>query len=162
MQPNPQFQTPPSDCFVGLDVHKHVVQACILDSNGRVQVQQRFNCTREQLTGFARRYLTANTPVALEATSHTWAIVDVLAAASDAPIRVSNPMRTRAIASAKVKTDRIDARVLAELLRADYLPQVWQPDAATRALRRQAAHRMALVGQRTACKNACTPSWHRN
>lgn len=146
-------QIPAPRRFVGLDVHKRIVQACILDAGGKLLTQQRFPCTAEQLTGFARCHLDADTPVVLEATSNTWAIVDVLASASPAPIHVSNPMRTRAIASAKIKTDRIDARVLADLMRAGYLPQVWQPDGATRALRRQAAHRAALVAQRTACKN---------
>ena len=146
-------QIPVPRRFVGLDVHKRVVQACILDADGHVLTQQRFPCTAEQLTGFAHRHLDAGTPVVLEATSHTWAIVDVLASAAEAPVHVSNPMRTRAIASAKIKTDRIDARVLADLMRSGYLPQVWQPDSATRALRRQMAHRAALVAQRTACKN---------
>lgn len=53
---------------------------------------------------------------------------------------VSNPLRTRAIVQAKVKTDEIDARTLAELLAADYIPAVWQPDQATRELRRRVSH----------------------
>jgi transposase len=41
---------------------------------------------------------------------------------------VSNPSKTRAIAGAKVKTDRVDARILAQLLAADFLPSVRLPD----------------------------------
>ena len=66
---------------------------------------------------------------------------------------MSNPLRTRAIADAKVKTDTIDASPLAELLAADYLPTVWQPDPATRALRRRVAGRSALVAERTRLRN---------
>jgi hypothetical protein len=44
---------------------------------------------------------------------------------------VSNPAKTRAIAEAKVKTDTVDAQILAQLLAADYLPTVWRPDPAT-------------------------------
>ena len=44
-------------------------------------------------------------------------------------------MRTKAIAEAKVKTDKVDAHTLAQLLRVDYLPAVWHPDAATARLR---------------------------
>jgi transposase len=62
-------------------------------------------------------------------------------------------MRTRAIASAKVKTDKIDAKVLAQLGAADFLPEVWAPDEATRALRRRIAHRCSLVAQRTRLRN---------
>jgi transposase len=62
---------------------------------------------------------------------------------------VSNPQKTRAIAEAKVKTDKVDAAVLAGLLAADYLPAVWLPDEATFALRRQVARRAHIVRQRT-------------
>jgi hypothetical protein len=61
-------------------------------------------------------------------------------------------MRTRAIASAKVKTDKIDAKVLAQL-GADFLPEVRAPDEVMRALRRRLAHRSSLVRQRTRLRN---------
>jgi transposase len=66
---------------------------------------------------------------------------------------VSNPMITKAIASAKIKTDKVDAHVLAQLLRCDFLPEVWHPDEATRQLRELTGRRSALVGQRTAMRN---------
>lgn len=66
---------------------------------------------------------------------------------------VSNPLRTRAIADAKIKTDKVDAGVLAQLLPADYLPGVWQPDDAIRMLRRLVARRAHIVRQRTRLKN---------
>jgi hypothetical protein len=66
---------------------------------------------------------------------------------------VSNPSKTRAIAEAKVKTDKVDARILAQLLAADFLPPVWLPDDRTRALRRQVTRRARLVRQRTRIKN---------
>ena len=82
----------------------------------------------------------------------TWAIAELLAEHAGR-VTVSNPMRTRAIASAKVKTDKIDAKVLAQLGAADFLPEVWAPDEATRALRRRIAHRSSLVRQRTRLRN---------
>ena len=75
---------------------------------------------------------------------------------------MSNPLRTRAIADAKVKTDTIDAATLAELLAADYLPTVWQPDPATRALRRRVAGRTALVAERTRLRNRISAVLMRN
>ena len=47
---------------------------------------------------------------------------------SSPQIVVGNPLKTKAIAEAKIKTDKVDAEVLAQLLRCDYLPAVWQPD----------------------------------
>ncbi len=66
---------------------------------------------------------------------------------------VGNPPRTRAIAEAKVKTDKVDAEVLAQLLRCDYLPSVWQPDEDTQRLRELSAHRAGLVADQTRLKN---------
>jgi transposase len=70
-----------------------------------------------------------------------------------AEVVASNPLTTKAIAQAKVKTDKIDAEVLAQLLRCDYLPSVWQPDEATSLLRELTSRRTALVGDRTAVRN---------
>ena len=70
-----------------------------------------------------------------------------------AKVAVSNPLTTKAIAQAKVKTDKVNALVLAQLLRCDFLPQVWQPDEDTRRLRELTGRRSALVGQRTAMRN---------
>ena len=79
-----------------------------------------------------------------------------------ARVIVSNPMKTRAIAEAKVKTDKVDAAILAELLAADFLPSVWVADEATQALRRQVARRTQLVCQRTRLKNQVQAILHRN
>ena len=75
---------------------------------------------------------------------------------------VSNPYKTRAIAEAKVKTDKVDAQVLAQLLAAGFLPSVWLPDDDTHALRRQVARRAHIVRQRTRLKNRVQPILHRN
>ena len=66
----------------------------------------------------------------MEATGNTWAIATLLASRVGRVV-VSNPVKTRAIAEAKVKTDRVDAQILAGLLAADFLPPVWLADAET-------------------------------
>src|SRR5829696_1187837 len=66
---------------------------------------------------------------------------------------VSNPRETRAIAEAKAKTDKVDARILAQLLAADFLPETWVADDRTRMLRRLVMRRTHLVKQRTRLKN---------
>lgn len=138
--------------FAGLDLHKHVIEAAVLDDSGKLMHKSRFPATREALLAFAKRWLNHETRVAVEATTNTWAVVDVLEAHAGEVV-VSNPMRTRAIASAKVKTDSIDARMLAELLRLDYLPRVWQPDVKTRHQRELASERATLSADRTRIKN---------
>jgi transposase len=138
--------------FIGLDVHKRVVEAVMLDEAGAVKKRARFACTREELTRFAQAQLGKEDKVALEATTNTWGVVSLLEE-HVGEVVVSNPLRTRAIAEAKVKTDRVDALVLAQLLRCDYLPRVWTPDPHTQLLRSLVSRRAALVQERTMVKN---------
>ncbi|MGH8241835.1 MAG: IS110 family transposase [Steroidobacteraceae bacterium] len=138
--------------FIGLDVHKRVVQAHIADQAGAKLGVCRFELSARRLDRFAQRYLGPDTAIALEATTNTWAVVDALTPHCGR-IVVSNPLRTKAIASAKIKTDKVDAEVLAHLLRLDYLPPVWQPDVATRQARALASRRGALTRQSITLKN---------
>jgi transposase len=138
--------------YVGLDVHKRVVEACLVDHAGQVVHRERFALNRQVLQVFATEVLRPADHVALEATTNSWAVADALRP-HVAKVVVSNPMATKAIAQAKVKTDKVDAYVLAQLLRCDFLPEVWQPDEATRRLRELTGRRSALVGQRTKMRN---------
>jgi transposase len=138
--------------FVGLDLHKRTVEACVLDEKGRVLGRHSVACDRAALTAFAAEHLTPADRLAVEATTNTWAVADILKPFV-AAIAVGNPLQIKAIAQAKVKTDRIDAEVLANLLRCDFLPEVWEPDAPTQALRHLTGVRPALVADRTRLKN---------
>ncbi len=137
---------------VGLDIHKKVIQAVILDDQGHLISRDRFPCDRDALLSFARSRLDKDTRMAMEATTNTWAIVDLLEPFV-AEVVVSNPMRTKAIASAKVKTDKVDAMILAQLLRCDFLPRVWQPGPPLRQLRSLTSRRASLTHHQTAIKN---------
>lgn len=96
--------------------------------------------------------LSSDDQVALEATGNSDAIANLLMPLVGRVV-VSNPSKTRVIAEAKVKTDKVDARILAQLLAADFLPPLWLPDERTRSLRRQVIRRAHLVRQRTRIKN---------
>jgi transposase len=145
--------------YFGLDVHKDVVQVCCLDDTGKVLTNARIPCTREALTAWADAHLAAEDHVALEATTNTWAVVDLLATRA-ARLVVSNPLKTKAIASARVKTDRVDAKVLAQLLRVDFLPGVWVPDPRTLRLRQLTHRRAGLSADATAVKNRIHATLH--
>jgi transposase len=138
--------------FVGLDVHKREVEVCVMDARGRVLRRERRDCTRESLEHLARTVLKKGDRVALETTTNAWAVADILRP-HVARLVVSNPVKTRIIADAKTKTDKVDAEVLAHLLRCEYLPEVWAPDPNTRLLRRLCGRRAGLVSHRIAVKN---------
>ncbi len=137
--------------FYGLDVHKEFVQVCRLSKDGRQHRDFRIPATEEALEAFARR-LTPDDQVALEATFHSWAIHAILVPHAGRVV-VVNALQVKAIAHAKIKTDKVDAYTLAQLLRADFLPAVEMPDEQTWALRQLISHRRLLIKQQTAAKN---------
>jgi len=136
--------------YIGLDVGRDFAHAAVVEGTGSARKLGRLRMG-EELAAFAAT-LGPDDAVALEASGNTWALVELLGRHAGRVV-VSNPLRTRAIADAKRKTDDIDAATLAELLAADYLPAVWIPDEATRRLRRIVAHRAGLVRDRTATRN---------
>jgi transposase len=138
--------------FIGLDVGRDFAHVAVVDGGGPARRLPRV--AMDDFRSFAAT-LGPHDTVALEASTNTWALAELLGRHAGRVV-VSNPLRTRAIASAKRKTDDIDAATLAELLAADYLPPVWQPDEATRRLRRLVSHRAGLVRDRTAVRNRVT------
>ena len=136
--------------YIGMDVHREFAQLAVLE-DGLVRDEGKIGVTPEALRQWAVG-LRGDDQVALEATGNSDAIANLLTPLVERVV-VSNPSKTRAIAEAKVKTDKVDARILAQLLAADFLPPVWLPDERTRALRRQVTRRAHLVRQRTRVKN---------
>jgi transposase len=136
--------------YIGMDVHREFAQLAVVE-DGLVRDEGRVGVTPEALRRWAAG-LRADDQVALEATGNSDAIANLLVPLV-ARVVVSNPSKTRAIAEAKVKTDKVDARILAQLLAADFLPPVWLPDERTRSLRRQVMRRAHVVRQRTRIKN---------
>jgi transposase len=141
---------------IGMDVHREFAQLAVWE-DGKVRQAGKIALTAEALRVFCDS-LGPEDEVAIEATCNTHAIVRLIRPYVTRVV-VSNPQKTRAIAEAKVKTDKVDAAILAELLAADFLPSVWVADEATHALRRQVARRSNIVRQRTRLKNQCRRSF---
>jgi transposase len=145
---------------IGLDVHRSFAVAAAVE-DATVRQLGRIELTREKVLAFARQHLRSEDEVVLEATGNTFAIAKLLTPLVKRVV-IANPLLVRAIAHAKVKTDKIDAAVLAKLHAAGFLPQVWQPDEATERLRRQVAQRSAIVQQMTRLKNRVHSTLHAN
>jgi hypothetical protein len=97
---------------IGLDVHREFAQIAVWE-DGVVRQAEQIATTPEAIRVFADSLL-ATDEVAIEATCNTHAIVKLIASRV-ARVVISNPMETRAIAEAKVKTDKVDAAILAQL-----------------------------------------------
>jgi transposase len=136
---------------IALDVHRDFCEVAIKEG-GELRSAGRIATSLEQLELFARS-LGADDQVALEATGAANAIAGILAPHVGRVV-VANTRRVRAIAEAKVKTDKVDAQTLCELLDAGFLPATWSPDEQTRALRGLLGRRERLVRSRTRAKNA--------
>jgi transposase len=147
--------------WFGLDLAKRETQLSVLDALGKEVFSKRFATTREQFLALAAELRETDT-VALEVTTNSNSIARLIRDNSKAKVIVSNPIKTKIIAQAKIKTDKIDARVLAELARVGYLPEVWLPDEDTEALRQFFSDRTSLVRRRTESKNTIHSILHRN
>ena len=135
---------------IGMDIHRTFAEV-VFWQDGRLRWHGRVDMTRAGLEGFGRS-LAKDDEVVLEATGNAMAVVRVLRPYV-ARVIIANPLQVKAIAHAHVKTDKIDAGVLASLHAAGFLPEVWLPDAETERLRRLVARRNQIVRQRTRVKN---------
>jgi len=127
---------------------------------GKVRNAGRINLERNCLLQFARK-LKPDDEIVIEATGNTSAIVRLLSPFVGRVV-IANPILVRAIAWAKVKTDKIDAAVLAKLHASGFLPEVWMPDEETETRRRVVAERTQLVSQMTRLKNRIQSVLHAN
>ncbi len=137
--------------YVGMDVHRKRSQVAILDQAGAVQRNRNVPNDPAELSTVLGG-LPAGTPVAFEA-AYGWGWLVELLEGLELEPHLVHPSRCKAIASARLKNDKVDAQTLAQLLRGDLLPEAWiapQPVGDLRALLR---HRVSLVRLSTLCKN---------
>lgn len=145
--------------YYGLDVHRRFIQVCRIDEAGGTRKDFQIDATHEAIQAFAQT-LGQGDQVVLEATFHTRAIW-VLLVPHARRVVVANPLQVKAIAHARIKTDKVDAHILAQLLRTNFIPEVVMPDNETWELRQLVTHRQLLAGKRTAVRNAIHGILHR-
>ena len=137
--------------IIGMDIHRVAAEVVSL-LDGELKRLGRIPMLQEYLEAFARRELTHDDHVIIEATGNATAVAELITQFVGRVV-IAIPKQVRMIAHAKIKTDAIDAAVLAQLYATGFLPEVWMPDPGTLAPRRQVARRMQLVRQRVRLKN---------
>jgi len=140
-----------SQYYVGLDVHKKSISFCVKDERGEIHREGKMASTRAQLDRWSQQ-LPGAWIGALEATLFTEWIYDHLKPRA-VELKVAHPARLKALIAGKKKNDRIDARILADLLRCNLLPTVHMLPAELRELRRMLRYRNLLVSETTRLKN---------
>ena len=136
--------------YVGLDVHKRVCYGTVMDGEGLVVKRGRFSNDPEGLEEFMEGVEEAL--VAMEA-GYCWQPLYYGLEEAGYDVRLAHPQKVKAIAQAKVKTDKIDSKTLAHLLRAGLLPESYVPPRDIRELRDRVRRRAFLVRIRTMLKN---------
>lgn len=137
--------------YVGLDIHKRYNQACVMDESGMIVKEQRFLNTKEELDEFLES-IPEDSQFAIEACS-VWQPVFEELDEKGFDVHLAHPSKVKLIAEARVKTDRIDAKVLANLLRTDMLPEAYIAPEHIRKLRTIVRHRYSLVRLRATVKH---------
>jgi transposase len=133
--------------YIGVDLHKATFQACALNGTGELLWEGKFDRTAAGIAAFASRGI-ADAAVAVEATGPTWPFVDALQTAQ-AMVCVVDPRKTKLKAGHAAKTDKLDARRLADALRRDSVVSIYIPPPAIRDLRELCRGRHHLVRLRT-------------
>jgi len=135
--------------YCGIDIAMKFSYIYITDSWGRKKISGEIATTSMALTQRLRPYVRQGLKIAIEAGNQTAWIYDCLTRLG-AEVVVVNPAKVKLIAESRRKTDKIDAKILAELLRLDGLPEpVHMPGRGTRELRGLLVARKQLVQART-------------
>jgi transposase len=137
--------------YVGMDVHRKRSQVAIVDEAGDQQRNRNVPNDPAKLVPILGA-LPPGTPVAFEA-AYGWGWLVELLEELELEPHLVHPSRCKAIAAARLKNDKVDAATLAQLLRADLLPEAWIAPQATRDLRALLRHRASLVRLSTMAKN---------
>lgn len=138
--------------FIGVDGHKTYLSASVLSQKGNLIEKARIRYTdKEAFHKFFSKYR-GKAVAAVEAYGYWYWLLDMLEEYELCPV-LSNPVQTKAIAWARVKTDSVDSEIIANLLRTDLLPTCWIPSGEIRDKRELIRFRLYLVQIRTGLKN---------
>jgi transposase len=137
--------------YIGCDAHRRYSVFVTMDEKGNVGKPVRVEHERREIRDFLRR-LQPGTPVAVEATGSWYWLVDEIEAAGLKP-RLAQPFAARRMLGGGAKTDGIDARALATLLRNGTLPESWIPSSELRDLRNLMRTRLGLREYQSGIKN---------
>jgi transposase len=137
--------------YVGLDVHRKRTQVAILDEEGGELLNRNVSNDPAEMTAILGS-LDEGTSVAFEA-AYGWGWLAELLEELGLDAHLAHPARCKAIASARLKNDKVDARMLAHLLRANLLAEAWIAPKDVRDLRALLRHRISLVRTRTSLQS---------
>jgi transposase len=146
--------------YVALDIHKYYCVVAGVNREGQV-VLQPVRVEHADLEGWLKKKLDSSDHVVIESTTNAWHVYDLLEPLAERVV-VANPIKVKQIATARVKTDIRDTLILARLLAANLVPDVWVPPLHVREMRQLLSQRRQLVETHTQILNRMHSVAHRH
>jgi len=138
--------------YIGIDFHKQFSSVAVMDDKGTIIDERKlFHDQPDEMNGYFAQFK-GNANVSLEATRNWYWMVDALQE-QGFDVKLVHAKKTRIIAESTIKTDKIDARVLAHLDRCNFLPEAHIVDKKTRYERELLRYYISLVKVQTSAKN---------
>lgn len=139
--------------YMGIDLHKQFLVTTLTDQKGKVLQKAKVATDRNTIRKYFQSLSNGEELSVVMEACYNWSyfydeIKDLVF-----DVKIAHPLKTRAIAEARIKTDSIDSEVLAHLLRADLIPEAYAPDFTTRDKKNLLRCRSTLVKTRTGLKN---------
>jgi transposase len=150
-----QIGTTTRTSYVGVDIGKKNCVTCIMDQEGAISEMSSFPNTSSDAFEYARQLLKkyGKCKAVVESTGNMWMKTYEAFESNGIQVKLANPVKTRAIAEARVKTDKLDSKTLAHLLRSDLIAECYVPPKDVRLSRSLLGHRVNIVREQTRIKN---------
>lgn len=139
-----------ANSYIGVDLHKKTCFITIMDEAGKIKKQTEISTDTDKVSKFFKKYNGVN--VAVESTMNWIPFYENLESLGCSVV-LSNPLQTKAIAAARIKNDKVDSRILADLLRTNLLPLSYIQPRDIRDLKELVRQRINYVQLRTIIKN---------
>lgn len=137
---------------LGIDLHKNYSFITAMDHQGRILTKSKVSNQQEAFLKFLPSYPPSKSQVVMEATWNWYWLWDLLEERGYR-LQMAHPLKTKAIASARIKTDKIDSEILAHLSRSNLVPRAYVVDRETRFSRELIRYRASLVRVRATIRN---------
>ena len=147
--------------FIGMDLHQRTSTFAVKDRDVRKISEATVETDRDAITMFIRSLPSPCLSIALEPVSQWYVYADHLQGLG-CEVHLAHPLRVKAIASARVKTDTIDAGVLCDLLRSNLLPEAYFSSKEVRSWKEVVRYRAQVIHQRAQVKNQLHAILHKN
>jgi transposase len=146
--------------YLALDIHKYYSIVAGVDFDGEV-ILEPVRVEHRDLEAWLKKHIQATDYVVIESTTNAWYIYDLLEPLAE-KVLVANPIKVKQIAQARVKTDIRDTLILARMLAANMIPDIWVPPVHVRNLRYLLSQRRHLMGMHTQTVNRMHSVAHRH